>query len=175
MRDLPQSLAVLLPAPDGAGRVPERQDRQNLELRRDVEERLHLVESAEADPVRAYAVRPGREQHGLDRAARVGDAEPRLVDGDHDRERRLRDVRPARRELAEPAERGRITNYDEVPRLTVHPAAGEPARLEDPSHDDVGNRRVPVAPDGEQRANGLEDVHRCPRPAWLVGHGRHLP
>lgn len=56
VRDVAERLAVLLPAADGPGRVPEWQDREDLQLGRDFEERLHLVESAEAQPVRTDAV-----------------------------------------------------------------------------------------------------------------------
>ena len=155
---LGERLALFLPAPHGPDRIPERQDRQHLQLVGDVEQCLHLVESAEAHPIRAHALRPGRKQHGLDGSARIGNSKPRLVDGNHDREWRLRDVRPARHQFSEPAERVPIANHDEVPWLTVHPAAGEAPRLDDPPHDSVWYRRVPVTPDGEQRANGLEDV-----------------
>src|SRR3989442_7556683 len=86
---LEQRLALLLPVPDGPDWVPEREDRQQFELGRDVEDSVHLVESAETDPVRAHAIGPSREQHGLYRAARVGDGEPCLVGRHHYRELRL--------------------------------------------------------------------------------------
>src|SRR5262249_61328158 len=94
---------------------------------------------------------------------------------DHDREWRFRDVTPTGRQFSEPTEHGPIANHDEVPGLPVHPAARETPCLDDPPHDGVGYRGALVAPDGEQRANGLEDVPWCPCAMWLVGHGRHLP
>jgi hypothetical protein len=53
----------------------------------------------------------------------------------------------------------RSLHHDEVPRLSVHTAAREPSRLDDPAHQRVGHRLVLIAAHGQERANGLECVH----------------
>src|SRR6266508_3949179 len=71
MRHLSQWLALLLASSNGASRVAERKDCQDIEAGRDVEQGLGFLEPTEAHPVRAHAIGPRRQQHGLDRAARV--------------------------------------------------------------------------------------------------------
>ena len=160
VRHVADRFPLLLSAADCARGVSEREDRKHVEPGRDIEHRLGLVKVAEADPVRADAVGPGREQHRLDRSTGVGDGELRLVDHDDDRERGLRDIGAARRDLTEAAERGPVAHDDEVPGLSIHPAPRQPARLDDPPHNGVRDGRVPVAAHREERANSLEGLHR---------------
>src|SRR4029079_1617333 len=61
--DLRQRLTLFLAAPQPVDRVAERQDRQQIELVRDVQQLLRLVQPAEADPIRANAVGPGGQDH----------------------------------------------------------------------------------------------------------------
>src|SRR5713101_1292576 len=160
MRHLAQRLALLLASSHGASRVAERKDRQHIEAGRDVEESLDLLEPTEAYPFRARAIGPRRQQHGLNRAARVGHGEPSLVGRHDDCQRRLGDIRPARCQGPEPAQCLAVADHDEVPGLPVHPTAREASRLDDPPDHGVWHRLVLVTAHGEEGANGLEDVHR---------------
>ncbi len=49
--DLRQRFALLLAPAHGHGRVAEREDRQHLQLLRDVQQRLDRLQPSEADPV----------------------------------------------------------------------------------------------------------------------------
>src|SRR5213592_4196990 len=160
MRHLTQRLALLLASFQGASRVAKRKDRQHIEAGRDVEQRLDFLEPTEAYPVRAHAIGPRRQQHGLDRTARVGDREPSLVSRHDDCHRCLCDIRPARSQGPELAQCLGVANHDEVPRLPVHPAASEASSLDDPSDHGIWHRRVLVTAHRKERANGLEDVLR---------------
>src|SRR5947199_10723162 len=160
MRHLTQRLALLLASFQGASRVAKRKDRQHIEAGRDVEQRLDFLEPTEAYPVRAHAIGPRRQQHGLDRAARVGDREPSLVSRHDDCHRCLCDIRPARSQGPELAQCLGVANHDEVPRLPVHPAASEASSLDDPSDHGIWHRLVLVTAHRKERADGLEDVLR---------------
>src|SRR6516164_5086772 len=71
MGDGTQQFALLLAAPHDSHRVTEWQDRQQFEVGRDLEERLDFLQPTEANPVGGDPVGPGRQQHRLDRTARV--------------------------------------------------------------------------------------------------------
>ena len=127
---------------------------------RHAEEGLDLGHAAEAHPVGADALRPRDQDHVLDRAAPVGDRDALVLhDRYRDRERRPRGVVAGHDDLPDAPDRRALFDDDEVPRLEVLRARGEPARLDDSAHDVRGHRPLGVPPDREHRPDRFEDVH----------------
>src|SRR4029077_7250160 len=124
---------------------------------------LHCGHRPEARPVRPDAVGPRSEDHVLDRAARVRDAlRAALLDEHDDGERRTGRVAAGAHDLADLAQGRSLLDDDEVPGLEVDRARREPARLDDSAHDRRRHRLARVTPHCQDRAHGLESLHRSP-------------
>jgi len=66
-----EGLAVFLASPDLVGGIAKGQDGQHVELGGNRQQRVDLLEAAEAYPVRADPFRPRGQQHRVNRPARV--------------------------------------------------------------------------------------------------------
>ena len=62
-------------------------------------------------------------------------------------------------DTAERAQRVAVLDDDEVPRLRVHRAAGQPRGFHDPSHDRLGHGPVLIVPHGQECTEPIEDIH----------------
>ena len=126
----------------------------------------HTIEVGEAGPVRADAITPGGQDHRLHSAARIRDADGarRLFVRDDHSCARVHDVGPGAHQRAELLQTGALAHHDEMPRLAVGGARGQPARFRDPAHDVGRDLFVCVLTNRQHRPHRLEN---------FVGHASH--
>ena len=105
-------MRFLSPLPMGC-RITERNNGQDFQFIWDAQERFHLLQSPEAHSVRAYPFRPGRQDHRLDRAARIRDRKHRPFNRYDNRQRCLRDIGSSFRQCAQLPQRIAVLDDNE--------------------------------------------------------------
>src|SRR5437764_14825586 len=90
--DLAKRLPILLALADGLNWVAKGKDRKNLDLLGNAQHGIDLLETMEADPVRANTLCPGGQDHGLDGSTPIGDRKWALLHANNNREWGLGDI-----------------------------------------------------------------------------------
>src|SRR5215813_5998098 len=109
----------------GLGWVAERQDRQEVQVRRNTQEFLDLVSLQTADPTGAYPFIPASQLHILHRPCSI-DLMPTVCRIRHhgDRKACLLDKPPRGAQGSQALQQGLIADHDQMPRLPVPRARG---------------------------------------------------
>src|SRR5438105_2934387 len=131
MGDLRNSFPVLFTLSHRSRRISERYDCNHVQFIWYAEQRLYIMESHEAHPIRANSFRPRRQNHRLNRSRCIRERELRSFNSHDDRQWRLRNVWTSARDSTQLIQCVLVIDNNEMPWLTVHGASGQSSRLDD--------------------------------------------
>src|SRR5215831_10589854 len=140
MRDFGKRFSLFLAFADRARRISEWDDSEHFEIIGNTKDRLDFIQTHKAHPIRTHSLGPSREYHRLDCTACIGYRKLCLLHRDYNCKRRTCDIGPGARSSAQSLQGIVIVDDDEMPWLTVHCAACQPAGLNNAPDEIVWHR-----------------------------------